>query len=113
MGNLHGLIPIVLFVCATIAFKAMLDAIIKLRLMHLGQSETSMRVLVEADRDQRRTGSLRSGIALVALACGTALIQAFGWGDMTPGAVASIVMPLGIGELVFFFLCRRDGGRVS
>jgi len=106
-------VPIVLFVCTTIAFKALLEAIIRMRLMHLGQSETSLRTLLDADRIQRRIGALRSGIALVALACGAALIEAFGWRDVTAGAVAAIVLPLGIGELIFFRLSKRESAKAS
>lgn len=102
------LVPIALFVCATIAFKALLEAVIRMRLMHLGQSETSLQAMLNADRFQRRAGALRSGIALVALACGAALIEAFGWRDVTPGAVAAVVLPMGLGELVFFFVSQRD-----
>ena len=107
------LVPIVLFVCATLAFKALLEAVIRMRLMRLGQSETSLRVLLDTDRFQRRAGALRSGIALVALACGAALIEAFGWRDVTPGAVAAVVLPMGIGELLFYFLSQRESARTS
>ena len=102
------LVPIALFVCVTVGFKALLEAVIRMRLLRLGQSETSLRSLLEADRFQRRVGALRSGIALVALACGAALIEMFGWRDLTPGAVAAVVLPLGIGELIFFFLSPRE-----
>jgi len=102
------LVPIVLFVCATLAFKALLEAVIRLRLMHLGQSETTLRAMLDADRFQRRSGALRTGIALVALACGCALIEMFGWHDVTAGAVAAVVLPMGIGELIFYFLSQRE-----
>lgn len=102
------LVPIALFVCATIAFKALLEAVIRMRLMQIGQSETSLRVLLDADRFQRRAGALRSGIALVAVACGAALIETFGWRDVTPGAVAAVVLPMGIGELIFFYFSKRE-----
>jgi len=107
------LVPIVLFVCATLAFKALLEAVIRMRLMRLGQSETSLRVLLDTDRFQRNAGALRSGIALVALACGAALIEAFGWRDVTPGAVAAVVLPMGLGELLFYFISQRENGRTS
>ncbi len=108
------LVPIVLFVCATLAFKALLEAVIRMRrLMRLGQSETSLRVLLDTDRFQRRAGALRSGIALVALACGAALIEAFGWRDVTPGAVAAVVLPMGIGELLFYFISQRESARTA
>jgi hypothetical protein len=109
MEFMHNLVPIVLFVCATLAFKALLEAVIRLRMMHVGQSETSLRAMFEADRSQRRSSALRSGIALVALACGAALIQAFGWENATPGAVAAVVLPLGLGELLFYYLSQRVG----
>ena len=110
MDNPRILVPIVLFVCATIAFKALLEAVIRMRLMRNGQSETSLRSLLDADRFQRRAGALRSGIALVALACGAALIEWFGWEDVTPGAVAAVGLPLGIGELIFYFSQREGAG---
>jgi hypothetical protein len=103
------LVPIALFVCALIAFKALLEAVIRMRLMRPGQSDTTVRAMLDADRFQRRAGALRSGIALVALASGCALIEAFGWHDVTAGAVAAVVLPLGIGELIFFILSQRDG----
>jgi hypothetical protein len=113
MDAARVLVPIVLFVCATIGFKMLLEAVIRLRQMHMGQHEASLRALLDADRFQRRFGALRSGIALVALACGAGLIEAFGWQDVTPGAVAAVVLPLGIGELVFFLLSQRENARAS
>jgi hypothetical protein len=104
-------VPIALFICGLIAFKALLEAVVKLRLMHLGRNEPSLRAMLEADIYQRRSSALRSGIALVALACGAGLIQAFGWDDITPGAFASVVLPLGLGELLYYFLAQRENGR--
>ena len=43
------LVPIALFVCATIAFKMLLEAVIRLRQMHAGQNESSLRALLDAD----------------------------------------------------------------
>jgi hypothetical protein len=108
MFEKNVIVPVVLFVCAFMAFKALLEAVIRLRLMHTGHTDTSLRALIDADRFQRRTGALRSGIALIALAIGTALVEAFGWNTVTPGAFAAIVLPLGLGELIFFFLIQRD-----
>lgn len=108
MDAQHVLVPIALFVCALVAFKALLEAVIRLRLMHLGQNEPSLRALLDTDRFQRRAGALRTGIALVALACGAALIEAFGWRDMTAGAMAAVTLPLGLGELIYYFLSQRD-----
>ncbi|MEO8017013.1 MAG: hypothetical protein ABI769_04305 [Pseudomonadota bacterium] len=87
---------------------------IRLWTMRAGITESSLRALLDADRFLRRAGALRSGIALVAMAVGAALIEAFGWRDFTPGAVAAVVGPLGAGELLFFFLSRRESaGKLS
>jgi len=107
----HVLVPIALFVCALLAFKALLEAVIRLRVMHRGQSDTSLRALLDADRFQRRVGAMRTGIALVALACGTAAIQMFGIHDA--GGLAAIALPLGIGELVFYFLSKRESAELK
>jgi hypothetical protein len=107
------LVPIALFVCATIAFRALLEAVIRMRLMHLGRTDASLRAMPDADRFQRRSGALRSGIALVALATGAAIIEAFGWRDVTPGAVAAVVLPMGLGELIFYFLSQRDSAGIA
>jgi hypothetical protein len=102
------LVPIALFFCATVAFKALLETVVRMRLMQVGQSETSLRALLDADRFQRRAGALRSGIALLAMACGAVLVEIAGWRDITPGAVAAVVAPIGIGELLFFYLSQRE-----
>jgi len=107
------LVPIALFVCALIAFRALLETVVRLRMMHRGQSDVALRALLDADRFQRRTGALRSGIALVALALGTGLIELFGWRYFTPGAIATILLPLGIGELLFYFLTQRESAGVT
>jgi len=107
----HVLVPIALFICALIAFKALLEAVVRLRMMHRGQTETALRALLDADRFQRRTGALRTGIALIALACGTAAIQMFGIREA--GALAAIVLPLGIGELIFYFFTQRQSAELK
>ena len=45
----------------------------------------------------------------MALAIGAAIIEVFDWRDVTPGAVAAVVLPMGVGELVFYFLSQRTG----
>ena len=102
------LVPIALFVCALIGFKALLEAVIRLRLMRAGQSDTSLRALLEADRFQRRATSLRTGIALVAMACGAALVEIFDWSELTAGSIAAVIAPMGLGELLFFHLSQRE-----
>ena len=106
------LAEIALFVCATFAFKALLDAFVRLRMLRVGVTEASLRALIESDVFQRRSGALRSGIALLAMSIGAALIELFGWREITPGAVAAVVAPMGVGELIFYFISQRGVARV-
>src|SRR5689334_1929185 len=104
MDDKGTMVPIVLFVCATIAFKALLETVIRLRLMHLHENGSVLQGVIEADRRERRLGSLRNGIALVAAATGAAFVETLGWRDLTAGAIAAVLAPLGLGELLFYFL---------
>lgn len=103
----HTLVPIALFACVTYAFKAVLDAVMRYRLLHEPGTEELLRSLLEGEAAERREASLRWGILLVALAAGFGLIQVFGWTDLTPGTLGALVGSVGIGHLVFHALARR------
>jgi len=107
----HALVAISLFVCVTYAFtflvKALIDARARSLLMREGASDPdALRALLAADERQRRFGMLRWGIGLVAIAVGFALIELFGWRDVTPGAIAVLAGTLGLGQLTLYFLSR-------
>jgi len=50
-------VPIALFVFATIAVKALLEAVIELPPLQIGRSETYIRALLDADGESARHGS--------------------------------------------------------
>jgi hypothetical protein len=100
------LIPITLFFCITYAIKLLVDARTRSKLIAANGSEELMRSLVQNEEQQRRHASVRWGVVLVCLAVGFALIEFFGWDDVTPGAIAVLLGATGVGNLVSFYISR-------
>ena len=100
------LIPITFFLCFTYAIKAFLDARTRGKLIAANGSEELIRSLVQNEEQQRRHASIRWGVVLVCLAVGFALIEFFGWDEVTPGAIAVLLGATGIGNLVSFYISR-------
>jgi hypothetical protein len=101
------LIPITLFICITYAIKIVLEARMRAKLLATNASEEMIRSLVQNEELQRRHASVRWGIVLVCLAVGFALIEFFGWDEITPGAIAVLLGATGIGNLVSFSVSRN------
>ena len=74
---------------------------------NLNQIEELIRSLVQNEEQQRRHASVRWGVVLVCLAVGFALIEYFGWDDVTPGAIAVLLAATGVGNLVLFYVSRN------
>jgi hypothetical protein len=108
MRDLELLIPIAFFVCITYAIKIIADARMRSKLITANGSEELMRSLVANEQKQNREASLRWGIVLTCLAGGFALIEAFNWDDLTPGAIAVLLGATGIGNLVFHWVAPRS-----
>jgi hypothetical protein len=101
------LVPIIFFICVTYAIKALLDARTRGKLIAANGSEEMIRSLVQNEEQQRRHASVRWGVVLVCLAIGFALIDYFGWDEVTPGAIAVLLAATGIGNLVSFAISRN------
>ena len=101
------LIPITLFLCVTYAIKALLDARTRGKLIAANGSEELIRSLVQNEEQQRRHASVRWGVVLVCLAVGFALIEYFGWDEVTPGAIAVLLGATGVGNLISFYISRN------
>ena len=101
------LIPIILFLCITYVIKAVLDTRTRTKLIAANGSEEMIRSLVQNEEQQRRHASVRWGVVLVCLAVGFALIQYFGWDEVTPGAVAVLLGATGVGNLISFYVSRN------
>ena len=101
------LIPLTLFVCVTYAIKALLDSRTRNKLIAANGSEELIRSLVANEEQQRRHASIRWGVVLVSLAVGFALIEFFGWEEVTPGAIAVLLGATGVGNLASFAISRN------
>ena len=100
------LIPITFFFCVTYAIKLLVDARTRSKLIAANGSEELIRSLVQNEEQQRRHASVRWGVVLVCLAVGFALIEFFGWDDVTPGAIAVLLGATGVGNLVSYYISR-------
>ncbi len=107
--NFEILIPIVLFICVTWAIKIVVDARVRSRMIGAGGSEELVNSIMRDEEQRRRHSSLRWGIVLTSVAVGFALIQWFGWQEVTPGMVAVLAGATGLGNLAFFAVARRLG----
>ncbi|UTA55949.1 hypothetical protein L3D22_04210 [Lysobacter soli] len=101
--------PITLFICVVYAIKVVVDARTRAKLIASNGSEDLIRSLVQAEALQRRHASLRWGILLLAVGLGFALIEAFGWTEITPGVVAVLLGVTGLGNLAAYAASRKLG----
>jgi hypothetical protein len=107
MNDLELLIPITFFVCVTYAIKSILESRTRSKLIAANSSEELIRSLLISEEQQRRQASLRWGIVLSCLAAGFALIESFGYDDVTPGAIAVLLGATGVGNLAFYAIARN------
>jgi hypothetical protein len=100
-------IPIIAILSIAYVIKALLDARTRGKLIAANGTEEMIRSLVQNEEQQRRHASVRWGVVLVCLAIGFALIQYFGWDEITPGAIAVLLGATGVGNLVSFYISRN------
>jgi hypothetical protein len=103
----HVIVPLVLFACVTYAFKAVLDAALRYRLVRVGTSEEMVRAVFDGEALRHRTTTLRWGVVLTAVGLGFALIDVLGWREPSPGSIGAVVAATGLGNLIYFLLQRR------
>ena len=101
------LIPIILILSITYTIKMWVDARTRRQLLAANASEELLRSMVKAEEQRGRQASLRWGIVLTCLAVGFALIESFGWNDVTPGAIAVLLGATGVGNIVVYMMARN------
>lgn len=106
--NFEVLIPIALFAAIAYMVKVVADTLVRKRLVESNGSEDLVRSMLAGEAERARTGSLRWGIVMVALAVGFGLVEAGGWDDLTPGVVAILLGATGLGNLAYYALGRRQ-----
>ena len=105
--NFEVLIPIALFASIAYAIKVIADMLVRRRLVEGNGSEELVRSMIAGEAERSRTGALRWGIVMVALAVGFGLVEAGGWQELTPGVVAVLLGATGLGNLAFYLIARR------
>jgi hypothetical protein len=105
--NFEVLIPISLFVAIAYTIKVIADTLVRKRLVESNGSEELVRSMLAGEAERARTGSLRWGIVMVALAIGFGLVEAGGWTDLGPGVIAILLGATGIGNLAYYAMVRR------
>src|SRR5690348_18432129 len=78
MDMQHVVVPIALFACIAYLFKAVLDAVIRQRMLREPGTEDLLHMILKEEQQQRRLSSLRWGLLLLALAGGFSTIKSFG-----------------------------------
>ncbi len=102
----HTIVPLALFVCITYAFRVVVDAIMRYRMLREPGTEDLLRSILQGEQTERRLASLRWGLLATALAIGFALIEAIGWHEITAGAVAILLACTGASHLTYYLLTR-------
>lgn len=105
--NFDVLIPITLMICIAYSIKSVVDARVRGKLASTGGSEELVRTLLASEEERRQNAGLRWGILLLSVALGFALVEAFGWTEITPGVIAVLLAATGIGNLASFVVARR------
>lgn len=108
MFDMTILIPISLFVCTTLAIKAVVDARVRKQLVASNVSQELIRSIIEGEELRRRQSTLRWGIVLTVLAIGFGLMEALHLRDFTPGVLAILLGATGIGNLAAYAVANKQ-----
>ena len=100
------IVPLALFVCITYAFRVLVDAIMRYRMLREPGTEDLLRSILQGEQAERRLSSLRWGLLATALAIGFAIIDATGSDEVTPGAIAILLAATGLSQLTYYLITR-------
>jgi hypothetical protein len=101
------LVFISLFVCITYSIKSVVDARARAKLVAANRPDELIRTMLVNEERQRRHAALRWGIVLSCLGIAFALIQVFGWREVTPGAIALLLAATGAGNILAYVVSRK------
>lgn len=100
------IVPLALFVCITYAFRVLVDAVMRYRMLREPGTEDLLRSILQGEQAERRLSSLRWGLLGTFLAVGFAIIDLLDAHDVTPGAIAILLAATGSSQLLYFALTR-------
>jgi hypothetical protein len=88
--------------------KAIVEGRTRQKFFASAASDERMRSLLRYEARLRRHAALRWGLVMSGLAGGFAVIDAIGWQDVTPGAIAVLLAATGIGNLASYAIERAQ-----
>lgn len=100
------IVPLALFICITYAFRVLVDAIMRYRMLREPGTEDLLRSILQGEQAERRLSSLRWGLLATFLATGFAIIDLIGLREVTPGAIGILLAATGLSQLLYFALTR-------
>jgi hypothetical protein len=100
------IVPLALFVCITYAFRVLVDAIMRYRMLREPGTEDLLRSILQGEQAERRLSSLRWGLLATFLAIGFAIIDLLDVHDVTPGAIGILLAATGLSQMLYFAITR-------
>jgi hypothetical protein len=99
------IVPALLFLCVTYAFKLLIDARLRWLLMRSGSPET-VQALLRGEQQLRQTESLRGGLSMVGAAVGLAVVAACDWPPLSAATLAALLAGVGGAQVAAHLLLR-------
>ena len=106
-ADIGELIPMVLFVCTTLAIKYVVDARARKQMVENHVSEDLVKSMLLADERNRRLSALKWGLVLTAVGIAFGLVSAMHLDGDSPGAFGLVIAAAGIGMLAYHFIADR------
>lgn len=109
MQGFEFMIPIVLFVCITLAIKFVVDSRVRKRMVENNVSEDMVKSILAADERTRRLSALKWGLVLtsVGFAFGLVDLMHLSFDEGHTGALGLVIAAAGAGMLVYHFIADR------
>jgi len=108
--NFDILLPITLIVGIVYAIRVVVDARLRHHIVSAGASAEVVASLLRDEQRRRHQSVLRWGIVWLSVALGFGAIAWLGWKEWTPGLIAVLAGATGAGNLIFFWVSRRQSG---
>lgn len=99
---------VVLVAVISSTVKAIVEGRTRQKFFASAASDERMRSLLLYEARLRRQSTLRWGLVMSCLAGGLAVIDALGWREVTPGAIAVLLAATGIGNLASYAIERAQ-----
>ncbi len=100
-------IPMVLFVCITVAIKILVDSRLRRRMIETNGSEELVKTLMEADEENRRVSALKWGMVLTSIGVAFFIQQVTNLTEDDPATYGLLFVAAGVGLLGYHFVASK------